>query len=73
MKIESIVGTLCGIVISVVAIWYANHLGLVSVGYLGSYDAKDILLLGGSIVLTFYKMIFSAQKINERNMKNGQR
>ena len=62
MKIESIAGTLCGIVISVVVIWYARHLELVSVGYFAPCDMKDILLLGGSVVLIVYKKIFSAQK-----------
>jgi hypothetical protein len=62
MKIESIVGTLCGIIISVVAIWYAKHLGLVSVGYFAPCDAKDILLVVGSVILIVYKKIFSAQK-----------
>jgi hypothetical protein len=71
MKIENLTGTLCGIVISVVAIWYAKHLGLVSVGYLGSCDAKDMLLMGGSIVLITYKKIFFPRK-KERNIKNGQ-
>jgi len=64
MKIESLVGTLCGVVISVVAIWYLQHLELMPVGgYLwnGSSDAKDILLVGGSVVLIVYKKIFSAQ------------
>jgi len=64
MKIESLVGTLSGIAVSVVAVRYIQHLGWIPIGYLwnGQYDAKDMLLIGGSVVLTFYKKIFSAQK-----------
>ena len=62
MKIESIAGIFCGVVISLIDICYANHLGLVSVGYFAPCDMKDILLVGGSIVLIVYKKIFSAQK-----------
>ena len=73
MRIETITGTLCGIAISTVVIWYSEHLGLVSVGYLGSCNAKDILMIGGSVVLIIYKKILFPRKNNERNMKNGQR
>ena len=61
-KAESLVGILSGIIISAVIIWYAKHLGLVSVGYLGSRDIKDILLLGGSAVLCVQKKIFPRKK-----------
>jgi hypothetical protein len=62
LKLESIVGTLCGIAISVLVIWYSKRLGLVSVGYFAPCDTKDILLMGGSLVLIVHKKIFSAQK-----------
>jgi len=58
INIESLTGTLCGIAISVVTIWYANHLGLVAVGYFVPCDLKDLLLIGGSVVLIVYKKIF---------------
>ena len=71
MKIESIAGTLCGIVISVVAILYAKHLGLLTVASLGSCNAKDMLLIGGSVILILYKKILFPRKNNERNDENG--
>lgn len=60
MKLESI----CGTIIGAVAIWYMQHLELLPVGYLWNVqcNAKDILLVGGSVVLIVYKKIFSAQK-----------
>lgn len=63
-KTENFAGTLSGVAVSFLAIWYANHLGLLPVGYLwdAPCDAKDILLIGGSVVLIVYKRIFSAQK-----------
>ena len=70
MKVETQAGTICGIVISVVAIQYVQHAGLVSVGYFAPCDSKDILLMGGSVVLILYKKIFFPRNKNERNIKN---
>ena len=69
-KFEILAGTLSGVII--VAILYANHLGLASAGYLWNLcDAKDILLLGGSAALIVYKKIFfPRKKISERNDKD---
>jgi hypothetical protein len=53
-KTENYVGTLCGIAISIVAIWYLQHLGLLKTETLwnGTYDAKDILLVAIAALLS---------------------
>jgi hypothetical protein len=63
MKIETLTGTLSGIAISIAAVRYVQHLGLLPVGYQWNpCDSKDLLLLWGSVVLIVYKKIFFRAK-----------
>ena len=70
-KTETITGAFCGIIISVVAIWYLQHLGWMPSVYLwnGPSDVVDILLVGIAALLSRnHGSFFRAKK--ERNMKN---
>ena len=53
-NLESLAGTLSGIAISVLAIWYSEHLGWLPVGYLwnGPSDIVDILMVAIAALLS---------------------